>query len=85
MTDSNDINKKQILQDHSQLIHRVVKHCVEPGSVSDLEQLLELAEVNDWGKLVETIRSIMSGNRNRSLLQDLDEEEGIIIESILNG
>jgi len=27
----------------------------------------------------------MSGNRNHSLLQELDEEESIIIESILNG
>ena len=85
MTDSNGINREEILQDHTTLIHRVVMHCNEPGSVPDLAQILQLAEKNDWEKLVETIRSIMSGNRDHSLLQDLDEEECIIIESILNG
>ena len=85
MTDSNDINKEEILRDHSTLIHRVVMHCNEPGSVSDLEQILQIAEENGWQKLVATIRNIMSGNRERALLHDLDEEENIIIESILNG
>ncbi len=85
MTDLNDINKEEILQDHSTLIHRVVMHCNEPGSVADLEQILQLAEGNDWQKLVASIRNIMSGNRERALLHDLDEEESIIIESILNG
>ena len=85
MTDSNDINKEEILQDHTTLIHRVVMHCNEPDSVPDLEQILQLAQENDWQKLVTTIRSIMSGNHDRSLLQGLDEEETIIIEAILNG
>ena len=85
MTDSNDFNKEEILRDHSTLIHRVVMHCNEPGSVADLEQILQLAEDNDWQKLVATFRNIMSGNRERALLHDLDEEESIIIESILNG
>ena len=85
MTDSNVINKEEILRDHSTLIHRVVMHCNEPGSVADLEQILQLAEENDWQKLVATIRNIMLGNRERALLHGLDEEENIIIESILNG
>ena len=85
MTDSNDINKEEIIRDHSTLIHRVVMHCNQPGSVADLEQILQLAEENDWQKLVATIRNIMLGNRDCSLLQDLDEEEKIIIEAILNG
>jgi len=85
MTDSNNINKEQILKDHIQLIHRVVMHCCEPNSVADLEHFLRQAEENDWRKLVEVIRRIISGNHNRSLLHDLDEEESIIIESILNG
>jgi hypothetical protein len=85
MTDSNNINKDEILRDHSTLIHRVVMHCNKPGSVADLEQILQLAEENDWNKLVATIRNIMSGNRERALLHDLDQEENIIIESILNG
>ena len=85
MTNSNDINRETVLQEHTQLIHSVVFHCAKPDSVPNLLQMLQLAEDNDWGKLVIAIRSIMSGNRDRSLLQDLDEEESIIIESILNG
>ena len=85
MADSTSINKEEILRDHSTLIHRVVMHCNEPGSIADLEQILQLAEENDWQKLVTTIRKIMSGNRERALLHDLDEEESIIIESILDG
>ncbi|HFD11214.1 MAG TPA: hypothetical protein ENJ32_01915 [Crenotrichaceae bacterium] len=85
MTETNKINKEDILNDHAQLIHRVVTHCAEPGTVADLEQFLELAEMNDWVKLVKTIRNIMSGNRDNSLLDNLDEEEYIVIKSILNG
>ena len=85
MTDSNEINREEILQDHTQLIHSVVMYCNQPDSAPQLAEMLQLAEKNDWGKLVEAIKSIMSGNRDRSLLQDLDEEESIIIESIFNG
>jgi len=77
--------KEQILQSHAGLIHRVVMHCNNPGSVPDLEQVLQQAEENDWTQLVATIRSIISGSREESLLAGLDNEDGIIIESILKG
>ncbi len=51
-----DLNE-QILQSHSGLIHRVVMHCNNPGSVPDLEQVLEQAEKNDWQDLVAAIRA----------------------------
>jgi len=77
--------KEQILQSHSGLIHRVVMHCNNPGSVPDMEQVLQQAEQNDWKQLVAVIRDIMSGNRDESLLTGLDEEDRVIIESILRG
>jgi hypothetical protein len=77
--------KEQILQSHSGLIHRVVMHCNNPGSVPDMEQVLQQAEQNDWKQLVVVIRDIMSGNRDESLLPGLDEEDRVIIESILRG
>lgn len=77
--------KEQILQSHAGLIHRVVMHCNNPGSVPDLEQVLQQAEDNDWTQLVATIRNIMSGNREETLLAGLDNEDRTIIESILNG
>ena len=77
--------KEQILQSHTGLIHRVVMHCNNPGSVPDMEQVLQMAMDNDWTVLVSVIRDIMSGNRDESILLALDEEDRVIAESILQG
>ena len=77
--------KEQILQSHTGLIHRVVMHCNNPGSVPDMEQVLQMATENDWAALVSVIRDIMSGNREESILLVLDEEDRVIAESILRG
>ncbi len=77
--------KEQILQSHTGLIHRVVMHCNNPGSVPDMEQVLQMATDNDWTVLVTVIRDIMSGNRDESILLVLDEEDRVIAESILQG
>lgn len=77
--------KEQILQSHSGLIHRVVMHCNNPGSVPDLEQVLQQAEENDWKDLVAAIRDVMSGKRDESVLMPLDDEDRAIVESILRG
>ena len=76
---------EQILQSHTGLIHRVVMHCNNPGSVPDMEQVLQMAAENDWTTLVTVIRDIMSGNREESILLVLDEEDRVIAESILRG
>ena len=77
--------QEQILQSHAGLIHRVVMHCNHPGSVPDMEQILQTAADNDWTTLVTVIRDIMSGNRDESMLALLDEEDRVITESILRG
>ena len=77
--------KEQILQSHTGLIHRVVMHCNNPGSVPDMEQVLQMAAENEWTALVTVIRDIMSGNRDESILLPLDEEDRVIAESILQG
>jgi hypothetical protein len=76
---------EQILQSHSGLIHRVVMHCNNPGSVPDMEQVLQQAEQNDWQQLVTAIRSIMAGCREESVLLGLDDEDRVIVEAILRG
>lgn len=76
---------EQILQSHTGLIHRVVMHCNNPGSVPDIEQVLQQAEENEWARLVAVIRDIMSGNREESILLGLDDEDKVIVESILRG
>jgi hypothetical protein len=77
--------QEQILQTHAGLIHRVVMHCNNPGSVPDMEQVLQMAADNDWTALVTAIRDIMSGNRDESMLLLLDDEDRVIVESILRG
>lgn len=84
MTTTPDL-QEQILQSHTGLIHRVVMHCNNPGSVPDLEQVLQQAEANDWTQLVAAIRNVISGNRDESVLIGLDEEDRVIVESILRG
>ena len=84
MTTTPDLNE-QILQSHAGLIHRVVMHCNNPGSVPDLEQVLQQAEDNDWKQLVATIREIIAGKREESVLLGLDKEDRTIAESILRG
>ena len=49
----------QILQSHAGLIHRVVMHCNNPGSVPDMEQVLQMATDNGWTSLVSAIRDVM--------------------------
>ena len=76
---------EQIRQAHAGLIHRVVIECNNPGAVNDLEQILQEAAQNEWQSLVTMIRKIIAGDRNESLLINLDEEDHIIIKSILTG
>ena len=78
-------HEEQILQTHAGLIHRIVMHCNHPGSAPDLEQVLKQAEKNDWQQLVTAIRSVMSGTRDESVLAGLDDEDRVIVKSILRG
>jgi len=84
MTETPD-TRDQILQSNAGLIHRVVMHCNNPGSIPDLEQVLQQAFSNDWIQLVTAIRDIMSGKRDESILLGLDDEDRVVIESILKG
>ncbi|MGB5538727.1 MAG: hypothetical protein WBO37_01375 [Gammaproteobacteria bacterium] len=84
MSDLPDLNE-QILISHTGLIHRVVMHCNNPGSVPDIEQVLQQAEANDWKQLVTAIRDIMAGKRDESVMLGLDDEDRVIIDSILKG
>jgi len=84
MADTPDF-AEQVRQSHVGLIHRVVMHCNHPGSVPDMEQVLQQAEVNEWNDLVAAIREIMAGKREDSLLLGLDDEDRIIVDTILRG
>jgi hypothetical protein len=53
--------------------------------VPDLEDILKQAEQNGWLQLVAAIRKILAGSRNESVLSSLDEEDQVIVRSILRG
>lgn len=76
---------QQIISAHTGLIHRVVIGCQNPDMVPDLDEILKQAEQNGWLQLVAAIRKILAGARDAALLRSLDEEDQVIIGSILRG
>jgi len=76
---------QQILAAHAGLVHAVVKTCHNRDLLPQLEQVLKLSEENGWNRLVASIRRILGGQRDISVLQDLDDEDRVITEAILRG
>lgn len=77
--------QQQILIAHAGLIHRVVMACGNRAQVPDLDKLLFQAEQNDWRALVRAIRRILKGERNLAAFEEIDDEDRVILESILRG
>ena len=75
----------QIRQSHAVLIHQVVKACHNPAEKPALQQMLQMAQQQGWDELVRTIRLIVDGRRDEALLNGLDEEDTVIVRSILQG
>lgn len=77
--------REQIRSAHAALIHQVVVACQNPALRPALEDSLRVADANGWAILVGVIRRILNGQREPGLLAGLDEEDGTIIQSILEG
>ncbi len=77
--------EQQIRQSHAVLIHQIVKACQNPAEKPQLESMLEMAHQQGWHALVETVRQILAGKRDASLLNGLDEEDRVIISAALAG
>jgi hypothetical protein len=77
--------EQQIVQVHAELIRRVVMACHNRDLRPALEPVLRASEDNGWTALVRTIRRILDGARDLALLLGLDDEDRVIIESILRG
>jgi hypothetical protein len=77
--------EEQIRDAHALLIHQVVKACQNAEERPILDQLLAQAKQNGWNDLVHTIKLILKGKRDVSIAKNLDEEDRIIISSILAG
>ncbi|MDY6980309.1 MAG: hypothetical protein SV201_10530 [Pseudomonadota bacterium] len=76
---------QQIRQTHAPLIQQVVKACLNAEERQRLEPMLQMAREQNWHALVDRIESILQGQRDESLLLNLDEEDQVIVQAILQG
>lgn len=77
--------QQQVLQIHGKLVVAVVHAINDSALLPQLEQVLKISADNGWQQLVKAIRKIIKGDRDSSILKDLDEEDSIIVEAILKG
>lgn len=76
---------QQIRQTHAPLIQQVVKACLQVEERERLAPMLQMAREQGWHELVNRIESILQGQRDESLLLNLDDEDQVVIQSILQG
>ena len=76
---------EQIRTMHAGFINGVVDVCHGRRPTAELETILAAAENNGWTDVVAATRKIVAGNRDASLLNGLDEEDGTIVGAILAG
>lgn len=77
--------REQIRRAHASLMHLVVRATGDPAVRAELEPILEQALSAGWTALVPVLRRIVAGDRSEGLLIGLDEEDSVIVESILAG
>lgn len=76
---------QQILQTHASLVNAVVQTIHNPEYKVHLDQVLQQSAQNGWQSLVNAINKIVAGSRDQALLNDLDDEDAVIVKSILLG
>lgn len=77
--------REQILQTHASLVQAVVQTIHNMDLKPHLDQILQQSAQNGWQDLVNAINKIIAGSRDQSLINGLDEEDAVIIDSILRG
>lgn len=77
--------EEQIRKSHAVLIHQVVHACQNDTAKAQLKPMLDMASQQNWHELVATINKIVAGDRGETLLNGLDDEDQVIIRSILMG
>lgn len=77
--------EEQIRQSHAVLIHQVVHACQNDTAKQQLKPMLDMATQQNWHELVAAVNKIVAGQRGEELLNTLDDEDKVIIKSILQG
>jgi len=76
---------EQIQQTHASLILAVVQTIHNQELKPHLDQILKQSAENGWQPLVDAINKIVKGNRDQTLIKGLDDEDAVIVDSILRG
>ena len=77
--------REQVRRAHAQLIHQVVAVCQNADRRPALADSLRAASANGWQELVTRLERILAGERDATLLLGLDDEDRIVVESVLQG
>jgi hypothetical protein len=77
--------REQILQTHASLVQAVVQTIHNMDLKPHLDKVLKQSAENGWQDLVNAINKILGGSRDQSLLNGLDDEDAVIVDSILKG
>lgn len=77
--------EEQIRLSHAVLIHQVVHACQNETAKKQLKPMLDMATQQSWHELVSAINKIVAGERSETVLNALDDEDKIIVKSILMG
>lgn len=77
--------EEQIRLSHAILIHQVVHACQNETAKIQLKPMLDMASQQGWDQLVKAINLVVGGKREADILNGLDDEDTIIIKSILEG
>lgn len=76
---------EQIRLAHAELINLVASVCLSGDNKSQLDSALRIAKSSGWDSLVNRIQRIVNGDRDQALLNGLDDEDTVIVRSILRG
>ncbi|RTZ59574.1 MAG: hypothetical protein DSZ32_05055 [Gammaproteobacteria bacterium] len=85
MTREFDEKSEQIRAVHANFIHSVVHACHNRENLPPLQQALDQFAQQGWEPLVKAVRRIIQGERGDDLLNGLDDEDAVILQSILMG
>lgn len=80
-----DSRTDQIIAAHSSLIVAVARACQDTAHRAELDTVLLALQRHGETALVQALRAVLAGRRDRALLRDLDEDDRIVVERLLLG
>jgi len=76
---------EQIIQTHASFICQVVALAQNSAARPQFDALMKTAEESGWNSLAAALRLVAAGQRDLSLIQNLDSEDQVIAEAVMRG